>query len=173
MPNSPATVPTAAADAFAAIAAVLWSEREALEDVLFKLVEEQLVLRTGTTRWLNRADSEVRAALDRMRSHEVIRAAEVEALAELLRLPLETTLAELAELAPEPWPQLLTEHRVALRTLVDEIHSVADENRRLLNAGAQAVRETLDHLGRAVAGYDASGSAVSSSGSPMFIDEQA
>ncbi|MGH8960015.1 MAG: flagellar protein FlgN [Jatrophihabitantaceae bacterium] len=176
MPKFPsgAVITADHADVFAAVAGVLWSERETLDRLLFKLVEEQLVLAAGSTRWLNQADQEVRNAMERLRLGEVIRAAEVSALAESLNLPLETTLAELATIAPEPWPFVLTEHRTALRTLVAEIEAVAAENRRLLHAGAHAIRETLDRLGDAVAGYDANGGAVSygASGGPFLLDEQ-
>jgi hypothetical protein len=163
----------AAAPAFAAVSNVLWSERETLEHLLYKLVAEQLVLTSGATRWLNHADAEVRAALDRLRASEVIRAAEVEALALAIGLPLETSLGELAEAAPEPWSTVLADHRTALRQLVFEIEGVGAENRRLLSAGAKAIRETLDHLGLAVAGYDATGSAVSTRRGPVLLDEQA
>ncbi len=166
-------------DAFAAVSTILWSEREALELLLFKLVEEQLVVTSGSPRWLSRADAEVRAALDRMRAGEVVRAAEVEALAMSLGLPVETSLAELAAAAPEPWDLVLTEHRNALRELVLEIEAVSAENRRLLDAGAKAVRETLDSLGLHVAGYGpgyeggytASGAAANVRRGPFLLDE--
>lgn len=175
LPRIPSAGPTTAdrTDAFAAVSSILWSEREALELLLFKLVEEQLVVTSGATRWLSRADGEVRAALDRVRAGEVIRAAEVEALALALGLPLETSLGELAQAAPEPWSTVLADHRTALRQLIFEIEGVGAENRRLLSAGAKAIRETLDHLGLAVAGYDATGSAVSSRRGPVLLDEQA
>jgi hypothetical protein len=131
-------------DPFAAIAAVLWGEREILEQLLYTLVQQQLVLSTGQTRWLNRADAQVRAAVDELRTSEVLRAAEVEALAAALDLPPESTLAELAALAPEPWPPVLTEHRDALRALVAEIDVATQENRRLLQTGASAVLETME-----------------------------
>ena len=54
------------ADAFAAVAAVLWNEREALEQVLYSLQVEQLVLTAGATRWLNHADADLRVALERL-----------------------------------------------------------------------------------------------------------
>jgi hypothetical protein len=171
---SGAGVTTDANDLFAEVASVLWSEREMLEHLLFKLVEEQLVLAAGSTRWLNCADAEVRAATARLQLGEVTRAVQVEALAERLHMPVATTLAELASIAPEPWPLVLTEHRAALRSLVAEIDAVAAENRRLLHAGANAIRETLDHLGDAVAGYDATGGAVSygTAGGSFLLDAQ-
>jgi hypothetical protein len=161
-----------AADCYAAVAAVLWTEREALELVLFKLVEEQLVLTAGSTRWLNRADAELRIALDRLRGNELARAAEVEALALGLGVPLETTLAELADTAPEPWGMVLAEHRTALRSLVFEVDAVAAENRRLLEAGAKTIRETLDNLSLSTSTYDASGAAVGWARGPFLFDAQ-
>lgn len=171
--GSAGTVLTDQTDAFAAVSTILWGEREALELLLFKLVEEQLVITSGTTRWLPRADGEVRAAIDRVRAGEVVRAAEVEALALVLGMPLETSLAELAETAPEPWAMVLGDHRTALRQLVFEIEGVAAENRRLLDAGSKAITDTLDTLGLAVAGYDRTGGAVSSRRGPFLLDEQA
>jgi hypothetical protein len=161
------------ADAFGCVSGVLWAEREALELLLFTLVQEQLILTSGSTRWLHRADAQVRAAVEQLRSGEVVRAAEVEALALAQRLPLETTLAELADSAPEPWPMVLTEHRTALRALVFEVESVASDNRRLLEAGEAAIRGTLDGLGLSVATYDASGGAARTARGPLLFDEQA
>lgn len=161
------------AEAFAAVSAMLWTERESLENLLFKLVQEQLVLSAGATRWLNRADEEVRAALDALHRGEVIRAAEVEALALALHLPLESTLSELSAVAPEPWNEVLTEHRVSLRGLVHEVHAVAEQNRRLLHAGSEAIRETLDRLELTPSTYDAHGEAIRLLDRPFLLDEQA
>jgi hypothetical protein len=157
----------------AAVSAMLWTERETLELLLFKLTVEQLVLASGSTRWLNRADADVRAAVARLRTSEVVRAAEVESLSKSLGMPVETTLADLAEGAPEPWPMVLTDHRTALRALVLEVEAVANENRRLLDAGSRAIRETLDNLSTSVSTYDATGVAVGSYRGPFLLDEQA
>jgi hypothetical protein len=117
LPRDPAA-PDAIGVAFGAASAALWSQREALELVLFKLVEERFVLESGSTRWLGHADGEVRSALSRVRGGEVIRAAEADALARAVGLPAGSSLLELADAAPEPWHHVLTEHRTALRALV-------------------------------------------------------
>jgi hypothetical protein len=169
--SSPMTSESDRADAFAAVAALLWDEREALEQLLFKLVEEQLILVSGSTRWLNRADAEVRTAVTSLRASEVLRAAEVDALARRLELPAETTLVELAEKAPEPWPLVLSEHRGALRGLVLEIDAVAAENRRLLVASAHAVSETLAGLHLSPENYEALGSTEPAYPRPYLLDE--
>jgi hypothetical protein len=136
----------ASPDAFGAIAATLWRERESLETLLFKLVEQQLILTSGNTRWLHLVDDEVRAAGEALRESELIRAAELDLLARQKGLHLEANLLELAEVAPEPWPLVFEEHATALRTLVLEIQSVAQENTRLLHAGEQAIHEILAEL---------------------------
>ena len=146
------------ADGFAAVAAVLWTEREALEQVLYYLQVEQLVLTAGATRWLNHADADLRVALERLRTTEVLRAAEASELASSARLPFQLTLAQLAAVAPDPWGMVLSEHRAALRSLVAEIDSLAMETRRLLADGAAATAETLAAIGSAMTGYDADGS---------------
>lgn len=162
-----------AAAACASLSALLWLHRANLETLLFKLVEERLVVASGSTRWLNRADAEVVVALDRMHDGEVIRSMEVQQLAVVLGLPAEATLAELATAAPEPWSTMFDDHRTALRTLAAEIRGIAAENRSLLEAGAAAVRDTLDRVGSDLRTYDASGRAVGGSGGPLLLDQQA
>jgi hypothetical protein len=156
-----------------ALSALLWSERETLEFLLFKLVEEQLVLASGSARWMNRADIEVQAAVDRMRTNEVARAAEMQAVARLLGLPLQATLAEFAAAAPEPWPLLLTDHRTALRALVLEVEAVAAQNRHLVEAGVKAIRETPDYLRMSVSAFDATEGPASSFRGPFSLGTRA
>jgi hypothetical protein len=106
----------------------LWLQRETLQTLLFRLVCEKLVLTSGSHRWLARADDEVHAAVERLRSGELLRAAEVDELVRMLGLDADASLGELAAAAPEPWGTLLADHRAALRTLAFEVQGVADEN---------------------------------------------
>ena len=155
------------------LSALLWDERETLEFLLFKLVEEQLVLTSGSTRWYNRADIEAHAAVDRMRTSEVSRAAEMEAVARELRVPVEATLAELAAAAPEPWPLLLADHRTALRALILEVEAVAAQNRRLREAGVTAIRDTPDYLRISVSAFEATDAPDASCRGPFRFGERA
>lgn len=159
--------------AYDAVSSALWAQRDALEDLLFRLVSEQLVLTSGSNRWLARADDEVRAAIEALRGGEVLRAIEVDELNRLLRLDPQASLADIAAAAPEPWATLLAEHRAALRGLVFEVQSVADENRRLLSSGAKAVAETLAELSNLVTRYDATGRSVHGQPRAILLDEQA
>ena len=123
---------------FAEVSTMLWRERDALYLLLFKLVSEQLIVSSGRTRWLAQANEEIEFALEQLRGTEVLRAAETDALAEQLGLPVPVTLAQLADASEEPWATLYADHRQALLALMAEIEQVTAENRRLLTAGARA-----------------------------------
>ncbi len=158
---------------FSEVSTLLWREREALQLLLFKLVEEQLIVSAGHTRWLAQANDEIEAALDQLRGTEVLRAAEVDAIADDLGLIAPPTLAELEALAPEPWATLFGEHRQALLQLVAEVEGATGHNRVLLAAGARAVRQTLLSVTQTVETYDSHGTAAATPNGPMLMDEQA
>jgi hypothetical protein len=115
---------------------VLWREREVVERVLFKVLGQQLVLKSGQLRWLVAANNEIELAVNDLRVIEVMRCAEADRLADHLGTTNGATLAELAEIAPEPWGSILAEHRDALRDLTAEIDTAVRENRTLLVDGA-------------------------------------
>ena len=158
---------------FSEISTLLWRERDALQLLLFKLVEEQLIVSAGRTRWLAQANDEVEAALEQLRGTEVLRAAEVDAIADVLGLSAPPTLADLEALAPEPWATLFGEHRQSLLQLVAEVESTTGHNRVLLTAGARAVRETLLSVSQTVQTYDSHGSTAPINTGPRLMDEQA
>ena len=158
---------------FSQVASLLWQEREILERVLFKLLEEQLVASTGQPRWLAAASNELEAALLDLRRSEVVRAAKVDELAEKRGLPHGVALTQLAEAAPEPWSEILLEHREALRQLAAEIDDATTETRRLLTSGARSVRERLLSLCDAVATYDSRGMAEGPGQHTSRVDAQA
>ncbi|WP_432482039.1 flagellar export chaperone FlgN [Kineococcus esterisolvens] len=158
----------------AEVSGILWKERELLELLLFKLEEEQLVLASGRTRWLAHATREVEFVMDQIRSTEVLRAAEVDAVATELEIEPGPSLNALAAAAPEPWGELLRGHRDAFLTLTAEIQALADANRDLLSSGARALRETLLGLDTPLDTYTARGknTATSAGGSRAhFVDE--
>jgi hypothetical protein len=157
---------------FSDVSTMLWRERDALEMLLFKLTEEQLIAATANAKWLNAATREVEAALDELRGTEILRAAEVDALAASLGWSSGLTLAALAEHADQPWSELLLDHRGALIALVHQIEAACEQNRQVLAAGARSVRETLLALGNGVETYDASGHSAPGVARPRLMDEQ-
>jgi hypothetical protein len=128
------------------VSSVLWRARELLDLLVFKLEEEQLLLAGGRARWLARATHEVEIVLAEIRHVELQRAMEVDAAARLLDLPPSPSLRQLSETAPEPWGEILREHRAAFLTSTAEVSALAEANRELLTASYRAVQETLDTL---------------------------
>ncbi|HEY0118560.1 MAG TPA: flagellar protein FlgN [Cellulomonas sp.] len=148
----------------------LWRERQLLEMLLFKLEEEQLVLSCGRSRWLAQATREVEAVLDEIRSTELSRAVEVEAVAPQLGLAGDASLGELAAAAPAPWDELLRAHRDAFASLTSEIAQLADDNRELLAMSHRATQETLASLEHSVHTYDGSGQAHAETHGALLVD---
>jgi hypothetical protein len=128
----------------AALSAVLWRERELLEDLLFRLAAQQHLLGGGAVRWLSRLDADVERAAQAVQDHEIVRATEVEFITHRLNLGSDVPLTVLADSAQEPWAGLLTEHLDELRSLMREIETASSENQRLLRTGEQATREALE-----------------------------
>jgi hypothetical protein len=145
----PPANPPSLNEAFAAVAAALWSERETLDLLQFRMVTQRGLLRAGVGRWLGLVDDEIRAAVLQLRTAELVRAAEVEVLRELLGLSAYATLDEIVAASPPAWALVLAETRDSLRALVAEIESGLEESRRLLAAAADASRHSLDQLPRA------------------------
>jgi hypothetical protein len=108
--GSPVLAPVRPADRendFAALAALLWSERDLLGELSVAASDRA------------EAPGEVEMpALVRLGELEVLRAIEAETLAENLGLPSDASLAELASAAPPPWWLILQLHRDALRHLM-------------------------------------------------------
>jgi hypothetical protein len=159
---------------FQEVSSLLWKERNALELLLFKLVEEQLIISAAQTRWLSHADREIEVVLEDLRATEVLRALAVDSLAEEAGhagTPL--TLRELADLAPEPWATMLLDHRKALQDLIASVEQVKNDNRGMLIANERAIRQLLlaDDSDRHDM-YTATG-AASSTRRLSLMDEQA
>ena len=159
-------------DAWASLCTRLWVERDRLEDLLFKLTEVQLVVSSGSTRWLNRADDEARQALEALQDTEVVRAVAVQDLIRHYQLDSGLTLRELIAIAPAPWDSLLTDHCEALRDLALSIDAAAHENRRRLQLGLDITRETLERVQAVRATYDSRGEAIAQRPGAYLLDQK-
>ena len=111
-------------DHYAAVCAVLWSERELLESLACTVIVAQLMSSAGAA---SRAAGDVRSdVMHKLALQEVLRAAIVEALITATSAEPTATLRDLSEAAPEPWQTMLAEHRTALRALADDVGALAD-----------------------------------------------
>jgi hypothetical protein len=117
------------------VATILEREGEALEVLLFKLIETHLLIEAGESRFLPRATREVERARTRARELDLLRAATV------VQTSSGTTLRDVAASASGPWPAILRDHHDVLSRLVSEIEVVAHQN-------AQAARTGLELLSR-------------------------
>ncbi len=117
------------------VATILEREGEALEGLLFKLIETRLLIEAGEARFLPRATREVERARTRARELDLLRAATV------VQTSSGTTLRHVAASAAGPWPAILRDHHDVLSRLVSEIEVVAHQN-------AQAARVGLELLSR-------------------------
>lgn len=126
------------------VGTILEREGDALEMLLFKLIETNLLLEAGEARFLPRATAEVERARNRARELDLIRAATI------AQMSGAGTLRELACAAPGPWPAILRDHHEVLSRLVEEIEVVAHRN-------AQAARRGLELLSRSAALVPAGG----------------
>lgn len=158
---------------------VLFRGRQLLELLLFKVVEEQVLLAAGQARWLPHATREVEAVLRELSAHELDRAVTSAATARDLGLAPDATLRELASVAPKPWDQIFGAHREELERLAHEIAAVADNNREMLGRGEQATREAIEFLGMppepSVETYSNRGTAMSAStrsGRATIVDRE-
>jgi hypothetical protein len=159
--------------AWASLCTRLWLERDLLEQLLFKLTEVQLVVGSGSTRWLNKADDEARHALVALQDTEVARAVAVEDLIRRCNVGSDSTLRELIAIAPAPWDSLLSDHCDELRNLALSIDAAANENRRRLQLGLDTTREALERVTSIRETYDARGDAIAQRPGAYLLDQQA
>ena len=104
------------------VGTILEREGEALETLLFKLIETRLLLESCEFRFLPRATREVDRARARTRELSLLRAATV------AQISSGATLRELATMSPGPWPAILRDHHDVLTRMVAEIEMVAHGN---------------------------------------------
>lgn len=143
------------------VVAILEREGDALEVLLFKLVETRLLLEADESRFVPRATREVERARTRSREVGLLRAATV------AQIRPGATLRALAAAASAPWAAILRDHHALLATRLTEIEVVAHQNASLAGAGIAALSTSpmaagcgsggsvrtpeLDHLARGAA----------------------
>ena len=103
------------------LSSLLWRERDILDNLLFKLDVQQLLLMSGRSGWLVRASREIETALEQVRIIELERAVRFERIAEDLDSTAAPSLSAIAESAEEPWKSLLTEHYEAFLEIAAQI----------------------------------------------------
>ncbi len=129
----------------------LWRIQELLEALLYKLEVQSVLIESGRSRWLGRSTQDIENILEAMRESELLRTVDAEPVCELLGLPKDTPLSQIALAAPEPWNHVLEEHRSALSTATNELSQPSRTNGEMLEISYKAVQDTLDRFNHAPA----------------------
>ena len=135
-----------------ALARLLTRERLLVELLVFKLVEMRQLLLAGETRFLGWAGEEVERATESVREAELERAVLVSDLGRTRGID-EPTLGELVADAPAPWQHLLSSDADALRAGAAEVADLLVVVKRLADAGARSIAESLGTLPAAATTY--------------------
>lgn len=165
--------PSTDSDGLQALADTLWSERQVVEFLLYKLTSAKLLLAADERRFVAMALDEVERVVAALREAELQRAMAVQTVAHGWGVAIDDlTLGRLAATAPVPWREVFTEHREAFGTLAREIEEAADANRRLATTGIGRIHETMDLLtGQGPQGtYDAYGRNQPGVTGPVRVD---
>ncbi|GAA1156393.1 flagellar export chaperone FlgN [Nesterenkonia sandarakina] len=147
-----------------ALSTRLWRERELLDLLQFKLEEQQLLLLSGKSQWIDHATREIESVVDKLQGASLSRAVESAHLASSLGLAGDVTLTQLAAAVEDPaWREVLEQHLRALRDSASTITALRDTNSSYLRAAQRAAQESL-------AALDPAGSASSTDTGPRLID---
>lgn len=130
----------------------LYQEQACLDDLLYRVEQEQALLSTSRTRWLARATAEVAQALSASDLAGRERDAAARAAASRFGLHPAATLAELAGVVPEAWQPVLLAHRRELGELAGRLREAGARSREVLALRMAATEAALAMLGRTTAG---------------------
>ncbi len=140
----------------------LWTMRELLQHLVFKLEVQALLLSTDRNRWVPFATAEIEATLTAIDEVEQARALASKRLTSQRGLPSNIRLTELIGRLGPPWDALLTQHRLHLLSLQGEIEEMSRANHEMAKRGLMRSRELIAAFGEgAVDVYDPHGASVS------------
>jgi hypothetical protein len=149
----------------------LWTMRELLEQLVFKLEVQGLLLASGRARWIPYATAELEAIIDAIGEVEHARAQASARLARQLRQPQHANLSELVEHLEQPWAGLLAQHRLHLLSLQSEIEEISRTNQEVARRSLMRSREIIASLGeQSVDVYDPRGMTTPLAVSALRLD---
>ena len=153
------------------LSACLWRERELLDLLAFKLEEEQFLLTTGKSRWLQYATREVEQVMERLRAAGLARSVEAAVVGEEWGAPQNATLRELVRTAPDgPWADIFTAHLNALTEYTEQIRDLRDLNEQYLRTALRFIQEAQADGSTESGTYDANGESGIASPSAQIFD---
>lgn len=149
----------------------LWTMRELLEQMVYKLEMQGLLLAAGRTRWLPFLNTEIESLMEAVNAVDAARSQASARLARRYGLRPDVSLSELLQYVEHPWGQLLAQHRLHLVSLQSEIEDVSNSNQELARRGLMRSREIIASLGdNSVDVYDPRGYARPLTTSALRLD---
>ncbi len=130
----------------------LWRIQELLENLLYKLEVQSVLIESGRSRWLGRSTSDIESVIESLRETELLRAVDAAPVCDMLGLPADTPLSQIAQAAPSPWNHVLEEHRVALSHATHELSLQSRSNGEMLEISYRAVQDTLERFNHSAEG---------------------
>jgi hypothetical protein len=124
----------------------LWIVRELLEQLVYKLDVQGLLLRANRSRWMPMVCAEIEAIRTAINDVEQVRAACSATLAIANGLPPDVSLGDLVAAIDGPWSSLLAEHRMHLLTQQGEVEEMSRLNHELAQSGILRTREIIASL---------------------------
>lgn len=151
---------------------VLWQQRRQLERLQYLLHVQSLILSSGDDSMLRHAVDDVQRTLATIGEIEAGRRELTAEIGISMGLDADASLADLVNRAPEPFEQILAEHRDAFLVLVGDITTISMGGRDQLERGLTLTRELTSFvMGDAGdGGYDRRGASVAGSAERGLID---
>lgn len=140
----------------------LWTMRELLEQLVYKLEVQRLMLAAGRSRWLPFVESEIEAVVAAVTEVELARAHAASRVAVELGMPATTRLDDLVDRLDEGWNEIMRAHRLHLLSLYGQVEDATNDNRELAAKGLSRTRDVIAALtDDDVDVYDPAGEATS------------
>jgi hypothetical protein len=149
----------------------LWTLREMMSQLLFALEMQQLILSNDRMRWLPMITETIENVVDQIRQAEAERIVISQRVARAHGLRDDASLADLAQVAPEPYGEIWRQSRLHLLAIQAEIDEFSKENQTLNRRGMGATSTVVRHLeGETTTTYDPHGAAARLSPSTSRFD---
>jgi hypothetical protein len=153
---------------------LLWTQRELIGELEYRLEVQQLVMTNGRHDRLHLAVADVESVLDRIRVLEERRLGVVAECAVELGLPVGASLRELIAASPDPWQFALADHQAELLRIVTSTEELAASNRALAARGIEESRHAFATIGASsVTGYGRNGDRPHLELPPTLVDRDA
>lgn len=132
-----------------------------MSQLLFALEMQQLILTNDRLRWLPNITETVENVVDLIRVTEAERIVVSQRVARAAGLREDAGLAELAQVAPEPYGEIWRQSRLHLLAIQAEIDEFSRENQALNRRGMGSTASIIRHLdGEGTETYDPQGASA-------------